>query len=74
MSKLMFQVPDEVGETLSRHPEISWDSIVSEAIWQYAKKLDLLDRLTADSELTPSDVKDIDQLIKRDILKKYPIA
>ena len=74
MSKLMFQVPDDVGETLSRHPEIPWDSIVSEAIWQYAKKLDLLDRLTAQSTLTPNDVKDLDRIIKRDILKKYPVT
>ena len=74
MSKLMFQVPDDVGETLSRHPEIPWDSIVSEAIWQYAKKLDLLDRLTAQSTLTPNDVKDLDRIIKQDILKKYPVT
>ncbi|MEO6665397.1 MAG: hypothetical protein ABIO65_01310 [Nitrospiria bacterium] len=47
---------------------------MSEALWQYAKKLELLDRLTADSKLTPDDVKDLDRLIKQDLLKKYPIA
>jgi hypothetical protein len=74
MSKLTFQVPDDVGHTLDRHPEIPWDSIVSEALWQYAKKLELLDRLASESKLTANDVQDLDRIIKQDLTKKYPIS
>jgi hypothetical protein len=44
---------------MERHPEINWSEVTRQAIRGKIEKLELLDELTAESELTEADVSEI---------------
>ena len=71
MPNVTFQIPSEIKEILSQHPEIKWDKVVTETLWSYAKKLRLGDKLTSKSKLTIQDVVKLDHAIKANLLKRY---
>ena len=71
MPNVTFQIPSEIKEILSQHPEIKWDKVVAETLWSYAKKLRLGDKLTSKSKLTNQDVDKLDHPIKANLLKRY---
>lgn len=71
MPKATFEIPSDVKEIISRHAEINWDKIISDALWNYAKKIRLLETLTSKSKLTDKDVETIDHAIKAGLSKKY---
>ena len=54
-----------------KHSEIKWSEIARRAMWAYAKKLELLDRLTEHSKLTEEDVMEIDRIIKKELARHY---
>jgi len=40
-------------------------------MWEYAKRLELLDKLLENSELTDEDVKELAEKIKREIAERH---
>jgi ribosomal protein L15 len=52
-------VDDALKERMENHPEINWSEVTRQAIRNKIEKLELLDELTADSELTEEDVDEI---------------
>jgi hypothetical protein len=71
MSSVTFQIPSEVKEILSKHSEIKWDKVVADTLWDYAKKLRLLDKIALKSKLTHQNVDKLDKAIKSNLLKYY---
>lgn len=71
MPDVTFQIPSEVKEILSKHPEIKWDKLVTDALWNYAKKLRLLDKIASKSKLTHQNADKLDKAIKAELLKRY---
>ena len=71
MPNITLRIPTEIKEILSKHPEIKWDKIVTDSLWNYAKKLRLIDKLTSKSKLSDQDVDKLDRIIKVDLLKRY---
>ncbi len=71
MPKVSFEIPDDVKDILSKHTEIDWDKIISDTLWSYAKKIKLLESITAKSNLTDKDVEILDHEIKTALSKKY---
>ena len=71
MPNVTFQIPSEVKEILSKHSEIKWDKVVSDTLWNYAKKLRLLDKIASKSKLTHQNVDKLDKAIKSGLLKHY---
>lgn len=74
MPKVTFEIPSDVKKIVSKHPEINWDKVISDTLWNYTKKIKLLDSITSKSKLTKKDVEAIDHDIKADLLKKYQRA
>lgn len=74
MSKVSFEIPAEVYSILEKHKQLHWDSIISNLLWQYAKKLHLMDVLTSKSKLKKKDVKEINKLIKDKLWKRYNLS
>jgi hypothetical protein len=52
-------VDEALKERMERHPEINWSEVTRQAIRGKIEKLELLDELTAESELTETDVSEI---------------
>lgn len=71
MPKLTFEIPTDIKDIIKRHEEIDWNKVVNKAIWNYAKKIKLLESITAKSRLTESDVDDLDHEIKAALTKRY---
>ena len=71
MPNITFQIPSEVNEILSKHPEIQWDKVVVDTLWNYAKKLRLLDKIVSKSKLTHQHADKLDKTIKSSLSKHY---
>lgn len=74
MPKLTFEIPTDIKDIIKRHEEVDWNKVVNKAIWNYAKKIKLLEAITAKSRLTESDVDDLDHEIKAALSKRYQKA
>lgn len=71
MPDITFQIPTEVEKILASHPEIKWDMVVTESLWNYAKKLRLMDQIVSKSKLSARDVNILDKSIKAAIMSRY---
>lgn len=68
---MTLSVTADLYEIVKKHNEIKCIEIARRAMWKYARKLELLDRLTEKSKLTEKDVMEIDQTIKKSLAKHY---
>jgi hypothetical protein len=59
MPTLTVNLDGSLKERMEEHPEINWSEVTRQAIRDKIEKLELLDGLTADSELTEADVDEI---------------
>ncbi|HII61104.1 TPA: hypothetical protein HA331_05005 [Pyrococcus horikoshii] len=70
---MTISVPDDLYEIMKKHREIKWSEIARRAMWEYARKLELLDKLLENSELTDDDVSELAEKIKREIAKRHEV-
>ena len=68
---MTLSVPQDLYTIIKKHNQIKWSEIARRAMWDYAKKMELLDQLTADSKLTEKDVMELDKVIKKALTKRY---
>jgi len=66
-----FAVPEELHEIMRQHPEIKWSEIARKAMWDYARKLELMERITGESRLSEKDVAELDEKVKAGLRRKY---
>ena len=74
MVNVTFAVPKELHEIMKRHPEIKWSEIARKAMWEYARKLELLERITKESKLSVEDVLELDKKVKAGLRRKYRVV
>lgn len=71
MVNMTLSIPEELHETIKEHREIKWSEIARQAMFQYAEKLKLTDKLVAKSKLTEEEALKLGNLIKKSAYKKY---
>lgn len=71
MTNMTLAIPEELHEIIKRYPEIKWSEVARQAIWDKARKLDLMDKLLAKSKLTEEDAEKIGHKIKHGIAKRH---
>jgi hypothetical protein len=71
MPSITLQIPSEIKEILSKHPEIEWKKIVTDTLWDYTKKIRLADKISSKSKLSREDIEQLDRVIKEGLLKHY---
>lgn len=71
MVNVTFAVPEELHEIMRRHPEIKWSEIARKAMWEYAQKLELMEKIVSDSRLSEKDVLELDKKVKAEMSEKY---
>lgn len=71
MVKLSLALPDEIRGIMDKHKEINWEEIASDYLWEYAKKIELVDRIASESKLTEEEADKISRPIKQKIALKY---
>ena len=71
MTNVTFAVPEELHTVMRKHREIRWSEIARQAMWEHAKKLDLMDRLLSRSRLTEADALEIGRKINKGIARRH---
>ncbi len=67
-------VPEDLHKTMQKHKEIKWSEVARQAIIEKARKLELMDKLLAKSELTEQDAEEIGHKIKQAIAKRHGLV
>ncbi|KTG08067.1 hypothetical protein [Haloferax profundi] len=70
MPTITVNVDDTLKEQMEKHPEINWSEVTRQAIRSKIEKLELMDELTADSELSEADVNEIAAKINESARKR----
>ena len=71
MPNLTLTVPADLHRRMKRHPEVKWSEVVRRVLAEKVRDLELMDRLTANSALTPQDVAELDHILKEAVLRRY---
>jgi len=67
-------VPEELHEMMKKHNEIKWSEIARQALWNHAKKLELMNKILSKSNLSEKDAEEIGNKIKQEIAKKHGLT
>ncbi len=71
MANITLSIPDKLHKRIKKHSEIRWSEVARNAMMEYVEKLELLDELTGESELTDKDAIELSKKIKRSIAERH---
>ena len=71
MPNMTLSIPAELHIIVKEHSEIKWSEIARRAMWEQAKKLQLMDKLVEKSTFTEKEVTELDHKIKAGLLKRF---
>ena len=74
MANLTLAVPEDLHQIMARHKEIKWTEVARQAMWEKARKLELMDKLLAKSGLTEQEAEEIGHKIKHGIAKRHGLV
>lgn len=60
-------------EVIKHHNETKWSVIARNAMWEYARKIQLVDSVLEKSKFTDKDAAEIGKLIKKSIREQHDI-
>ena len=71
MVNMTLAVPKELHRIVKRHPEIKWSEVARQAMWEYARKLELLDEIASKSTLSEREILVTDRAVKKRLAERY---
>ena len=71
MTNMTLAIPKELHSIMKKHAEIKWSEVARRALWDKARKMELIDKILSKSEMTEKDAERIGNKIKRGIAKRY---
>jgi hypothetical protein len=71
MTNMTLAVPEDLKRIMDRHKQVKWSEVARQALWEHAKKLELMDRLVSKSKLTEKEASEIGRKIKREVAKRH---
>lgn len=74
MTNMTLAVPEDLHKVMQKHKDVKWSEVARQAIIEKARKLELMDKLLAKSELTEEDAERIGHKIKHGIAKRYRLV
>ena len=74
MTNMTLAVPNELHAIMKKYDTIKWSEIARRAMWEQAKKLELMDKLLAKSKLTEEDALQIGKNINSGIAKRHGLV
>lgn len=74
MTNMTLSIPEELMKIMRKHTQIKWSEVARRAIWDEAKKIEIMDRILSKSKLTEKDVEEIGKKVKRGIAKAHGIG
>ncbi|HLD06190.1 MAG TPA: hypothetical protein VJC16_01490 [Candidatus Nanoarchaeia archaeon] len=74
MTNMTLAVPEELHTIIRKHKQIKWSEVAREALWNQARKLELMDKILSKSALTEKDALDIGRKINKAVAKRHGLA
>jgi len=71
MTNMTLAVPEDLHEIMERHKEIKWSEVARQAMWQQARKLEILDKMFANSKMTEQDALELGRQVNKGIAKRH---
>ena len=71
MTNMTLAVSEDLHSIMRKHKEVKWSEVARHALWQHAKKIELLDKLLSKSKLTEEDALDIGKKIKISVARRH---
>lgn len=68
MPNITLSISKELQEIVKKHNEIKWSEIARRAMWEQARKIQLMDKLVENSEFTEENVRFLDHKVKEGLL------
>jgi len=70
MPNMTLSIPIDLHKIVKKHTEIKWSEVARRAMWEQAKKLQLMEKLVENSAFQEKDVDWLDHKIKAGLLKR----
>lgn len=70
MTNMTLALPEELHTLMQRHREIRWSEVAREALWEQARKMEMMERLLEKSK-TERDALEIGRKINREIARRH---
>ena len=64
MPNITLSIPKELQDVIKKHPEIRWSEVARQAITDFAKKVEMMEKIARKSKLTERDALSIADRIK----------
>ncbi|MBI4174904.1 MAG: hypothetical protein HY517_04630 [Candidatus Aenigmarchaeota archaeon] len=74
MTNMTLAIPEDLKKIMDRYSDVRWSEVARKAMWEKARKLELMDALTANSEMTEEDAERIGHKIKHGIAKRHGLV
>jgi hypothetical protein len=71
MTNMTLAVPEELHIIMRRHKQIKWSEVAREALWNQAKKLELMDKILSKSTLTEKDALEIGRKVNKAVAERH---
>ncbi len=71
MTNMTLAIPNELMVVMKKHKDIKWSAVAREALWDKAKVLELMDKLTSKSKLTEKDAVEIGRKINEAVARRH---
>lgn len=70
MSTITVNVTDDLKSRMESHPEINWSEVARNAFEEKVEDLEMMERLSAGSELTDDDIDELAVLIDNNVANR----
>jgi len=74
MTNMTLAVPEDLHKIMERHKEIKWSEVARQAMWQQARKLEILDKMFANSKMTEQDALELGREVNKSIAKRHGLS
>lgn len=74
MTNMTMAVPEELHNLMKKHVEIRWSEIARQALWEKARKIELMDRILSKSKFTEQDALELGREINWGIAKRHGLV
>jgi hypothetical protein len=74
MANMTLAVPDDLHKAMKKHKEIRWSEVARKAMWEQARKMDLMESIVAKSTLREEDALYLGRKINKGIARNHGLV
>ena len=71
MTNMTLAIPEDLKSIMKKHKDIRWSEVARQAMWEKAKKLEIMDKILSKSKLTEQSAIELGREINKGIAKRH---